>query len=249
MRSTAMQTEQFSSVVRQLLDKVDQTQSENIDKASALIYDSMKNGGLFHVFCTGHSHMIAEEFFYRAGGLIPVNPLLMPFLMQHEGAVSSTKFERLTGVAKIVFDGADIRKGEPILIASNSGINAVPIEMAMLAKENGNPVITLTSAAVSSQAQSRHASGKRLFELGDVVLDTGVPKGDSVIDCGNGLKTGSVSSIVSLYIVQRLALGVTASFVNNGEEPPIFKSANVPGGDEYNQKLLDKFKGRIRCLY
>lgn len=244
-----METEKFSNIVRELLDNIDKNQQTAMDKASALIYESMKNGGLFHIFCTGHSHMIAEEFFYRAGGLIPVNPLLMPFLMQHEGAVSSTKFERLSGVAKIIFDGAEIRKGEPILIASNSGINAVPIEMAMLAKENGNPVITLTSAAVSAQTQSRHASGKRLFELGDVVLDTGVPKGDSVIDCGNGIKTGSVSSIVSLYIVQKLALGVTALFVENGIEPPIFKSANVTGGDEYNEKLLAKYKGRIRCLY
>ena len=244
-----METGQFSTIVRELLDRVDKHQQEPIQKAGEIIYQSMKNGGLFHVFCTGHSHMIAEEFFYRAGGLIPVNPLLMPFLMQHEGAVSSTKFERLSGVAKVVFEGADIRKGEPILIASNSGINAVPIEMAMLAKENGNPVIALTSAAVSKEAKSRHASGKRLFEMGDVVLDTGVPKGDSVIDCGNGLKTGSVSSIVSLYVVQKLALEVAALFVKNGEEPPIFKSANVPGGDEYNEKLLKKFKGRIRCLY
>ncbi|MBQ8283791.1 MAG: sugar isomerase domain-containing protein [Clostridia bacterium] len=132
-----METEKFSNIVRELLDNIDKNQQEAMDKASALIYESMKNGGLFHIFCTGHSHMIAEEFFYRAGGLIPVNPLLMPFLMQHEGAVSSTKFERLSGVAKIIFDGAEIRKGEPILIASNSGINAVPIEMAMLAKENG----------------------------------------------------------------------------------------------------------------
>lgn len=244
-----METGQFSTIVRELLDRVDKHQQEPIQKAGEIIYQSMKNGGLFHVFCTGHSHMIAEEFFYRAGGLIPVNPLLMPFLMQHEGAVSSTKFERLSGVAKVVFEGADIQRGEPILIASNSGINAVPIEMAMLAKENGNPVIALTSAAVSKEAKSRHSSGKRLFEVGDVVLDTGVPKGDSVIDCGNGLKTGSVSSIVSLYIVQKLALEVAALFVKNGEEPPIFKSANVPGGDEYNEKLLKKFKGRIRCLY
>ena len=244
-----MEVNKFSSIVRKLLDEVDQTQQKNIELASKLIYESMKKGGIFHVFCTGHSHMIAEEFFYRAGGLIPVNPLLMPFLMQHEGAVSSTKFERLSGVAKIVFDGADIRKGEPILIASNSGINAVPIEMAMLAKENGNPVITLTSANVSAQVQSRHASGKRLFELGDIVLDTNVPKGDSVIDCKNGLKTGSVSSIVSLYIVQKLAINITNTFVENGEDPPIFKSANVAGGDEYNEKLLKKYKGRIRCLY
>ena len=239
----------FSMRVTELLTKVDQTQRENMNKASSLIYESMKKDGLLHIFCTGHSHMIAEEFFYRAGGLIPVNPMLIPVLMQHEGAVSSTKFERLSGVAKIIFDGADIRKGEPILIASNSGINAVPIEMAMLAKENGNPVIVLTSAEVSAQAQSRHASGKRLFELGDIVLDTGVPKGDSVMDCGNGLKTGSVSSIVSLYIVQNLVVSIVEKFIKNGEEPPIFKSANVPGGDEYNQKLLEKFKGRIRCLY
>lgn len=244
-----MEANKFSSIVRELLDKVDKTQQKNIESASKVIYESLKKDGVFHVFSTGHSHMIAEELFYRAGGLIPVNPLLMPFLMQHEGAVSSTKFERLSGVAKIVFDGADIRKGEPILIVSNSGINAVPIEMAILAKENGNPVITLTSAKVSAQTQSRHVSGKRLFELGDIVLDTNVPKGDSVIDCKNGLKTGSVSSIISLYIVQKLAIMVTNMFVENGEEPPIFKSANIAGGDEYNEKLLKKYKGRIRCLY
>ena len=239
----------FSTTVRSLLDKIDFEQKENIDKASEIIFNSMKNDGLLHVFSTGHSHMIAEEFFYRAGGLIPVNPLLNPFLMQHEGAVSSTRYERLSGVAKIVFEGADIREGEPIIIASNSGINTVPIEMALEGKAHGNPVIVLTSASVSLSATSRHSSGKRLCEVADIVIDTSVPKGDSVVTVGEGLKTGSVSSVVCLYAVQKIAIGVVQKFADSGLEPPIFKSANLPGGDEYNAKLLSKYKGRIRSLY
>ncbi len=239
----------FGKQIRDLLDRIDTIEQKNIDSAVENIYNAMKKGKLLHVFCTGHSHMIAEEFFYRAGGLLPVNPILIPFLMQHEGAVSSTKFERLPGIAEILFDGADIQDGEPILIASNSGINSVPIEMAIKAKEKGLTVIVLTSAEVSSKAQSRHVSGKKLYEFGDVVIDTGTPKGDSILEFGDGMKTGSVSSVVSLYIVQKIVIGVVDAFLKNGEEPPIFKSANVPNGDEFNKKLLEKYKGRIRGLY
>lgn len=239
----------FSTKVRELLDRMDGEVAPCLEKASEIIFSSMKNDGLLHVFSTGHSHMIAEEFFYRAGGLIPVNPILNPFLMQHEGAVSSTKFERLSGVAKIIYEGAGIKDGEPIIIASNSGINTVPVEMALYAREHGCPVIAITSAKTSMSAVSRHASGKRLCEVADVVIDTGVPKGDSVVEVREGLMTGSVSSVVCLYAVQKIAIGVVENFLKAGLEPPIFKSANLPGGDEYNAKLLEKYKGRIRSLY
>lgn len=240
---------EFSTAVGQLLNSIDVEQNENIEKACRVIYESISSGGLLHVFSTGHSHMVAEEFFYRAGGLIPVNPILVPFLMQHEGAVSSTKYERLTGIAEIIFDGADIKKGEPMLIVSNSGINAVPIEMAMRARENGNPVIALTSASVSAETPSRHISGKHLYECADIVIDSGVPVGDCVMSCGEGMKTGAVSTIISAYTVQKIVIGVVNKYIEKGETPPIYKSANRAGGDEYNKLFTDKYKGRIRSLF
>lgn len=246
---TKFNAELFCKEIRNLLDRIDTEEQKNIDSAVKIIYNAMSNGKLLHVFCTGHSHMIAEEFFYRAGGLLPVNPILIPFLMQHEGAASSTQFERLTGVAEILFNGTDILDGEPMLIASNSGINSVPIEMAIKAKEKGLPVIVITSAEVSKTANSRHVSGKKLYEFGDVVIDTATPKGDSILEFDGGMKTGSVSSIISLYIVQKIVIGVVETFLKNGEEPPVFKSANLPNGDEFNKKLLEKYKGRIRSLY
>ncbi|MEG1520656.1 MAG: SIS domain-containing protein, partial [Clostridia bacterium] len=115
----------FNEKIKDLLDTISEKEQTKIEQASLIIYQAMRKDGLLHVFCTGHSHMMAEELFYRAGGLVQVNPILEPFLMQHEGAVRSTKFERLTGVAEILFGSIGIKPGEPLLIASNSGINVV----------------------------------------------------------------------------------------------------------------------------
>ena len=98
---------QFTTKVKEIIDIVYQEEYEKIKEAAILIFNSIKDKGILHVFATGHSHMLAEEMFYRAGGLVAIDPVLRPFLMQHEGAISSTKFERLPGIAKIVFDGLD----------------------------------------------------------------------------------------------------------------------------------------------
>ena len=131
----------FTSKVKELIDIVYERENQNIKSAAKLIFDSVKEKGILHVFATGHSHMLAEEMFYRAGGLVTIDPILRPFLMQHEGAISSTKFERLTGIAKIVYDGLDIRDNDPFIVVSNSGINAVPIEFAQIARANNHKVI------------------------------------------------------------------------------------------------------------
>ena len=99
--------------------------------------------------------MLAEEMFYRAGGLVAIDPVLRPFLMQHEGAISSTKFERLPGIAKIVFDGLDKQANDPFIVVSNSGINAVPVEFAQIARANNHKVIVITSVDSSKKLKPR----------------------------------------------------------------------------------------------
>ena len=171
-----------------------------------------------------------------------------PFLMQHEGAVRSTRFERLSGVAQIVFNSVDVRKGEPFMVVSNSGINAVPIEMAECAQKNGNRVIVVTSKKASEQSNSRVQSGKHLYDYGEVVIDNHCPNGDGVIECGNE-KVGAVSTIACSYIAQRLVIDIVKLYRQDGLEPAIYRSANTVGGDEHNKDIYDEYRSRIRSLY
>lgn len=238
----------FTCSVKNLIDVVYQEESKNIKEAAKIIFDSIKEKGVLHVFATGHSHMFAEELFYRAGGLVQVNPILEPFLMQHEGSIRSTKFERLTGIAEIIFNSLDLRSGEPFIIVSNSGINSVPIEMAVLAKDKGHPVICVTSMTQSSKSNTRNKYNKHLYEVCDVVIDNHTPYGDGVIEKDYG-KIGASSSIACSFIAQSIVIEIVNLYEEKGLVPPIYISANTPGGDEHNKELYEKYKNRIKSLY
>ena len=241
---------QFKDVVLDLINEIETAQHENIGKAGVLIGQSLNNEGILHVFSTGHSHMIVEELFYRAGGLIQVNPIFDTNLMLHEGPIKSTVLERLPGYAAAIFKTISFNQGDPIIIMSNSGINVVPIEMALLAKENGMKVIVITSVKISSTLKSRHMSGMKLMDTADVVIDNCLKDGDAVLEIpGTGQKVGAVSTIAAMYIAQRIVLGVINEFLKNGKVPPVFMSANIPGGDEHNAKLIEKYKSKIKNLY
>ena len=239
---------QFTDKVKELIDIVYQEEYQNIKDAASIIFESIKDKGILHVFATGHSHMLAEEMFYRAGGLVAIDPVLRPFLMQHEGAISSTKFERLPGIAKIVFDGLDKQENDPFIVVSNSGINAVPVEFAQIAKANNHKVIVITSVASSKKLKPRTLDNKHLYECADIVIDNHVPSGDGVIETKYG-NAGAVSSIICSYIAQSLVLEIIDLFVKNNITPPIYMSANLEGGDEHNKKIYEEYKNRVKSLY
>lgn len=239
---------EFTSKVKELIDIVYNKEKDNIKASAKLIFESIKDGGVLHVFATGHSHMLAEEMFYRAGGLVAIDPILRPFLMQHEGAISSTKFERLPGIAKVVYDGLELQEGEPFIVVSNSGINAVPIEFAQIAKENNHKVIVITSVESSKKLNSRALDGRHLYECGDIVIDNHVPHGDGIVDTKYG-NVGAVSSIICSYIAQSLVLEIINLYMENDMIPPIYMSANLAGGDEHNKKVYEEYKKRVKSLY
>ncbi|MEQ1876235.1 MAG: SIS domain-containing protein, partial [Bdellovibrionia bacterium] len=222
-------------------------QAAQLDKAARKIFDSLKNGGVLHVFGTGHAHMIAEELFHRAGGLIPVNAMLEEYLMPHMGPARSGPMERLPGLAKIIFDAHDLKKGEPFIAISNSGINAVTVELAELAKAAGLFTIAITSLTHSKAVPSR--TGKKLYEIADLVIDTGTPVGDaSVAIKTSDVKVAPLSGAVGTIIAELLVCRVCELFSEEGLNPPVYQSANTPGGDARNKLLEEKYRSRIARL-
>ncbi len=215
--------------------------AEPMAAAAAAILYAARNDKRVYVFGTGHSHMLAEEVHYRAGGLAFTVPVLVGSAMLHEGAVISSVYERTQGLVKPVLERYGMQPGDVIIIASNSGVNAAPIEAADYGREIGARVIAITSVAYSTAV----AKGRRrLADIADVVLDNGLPPGDAVIDlAGSELKVGPVSTAIGATIINAIFADVAAELSKAGEAP-IYLSANMPGASAVNERLVKRYRPR-----
>lgn len=239
---------QYFSNVISLLKNVSDTQGESIRRAVDAVAAALKQEGMIFAFGTGHSHMLAEELFYRAGGLVRVYPIFDESLMLHINATRSSQVECLSGyAATLTENGPEMEAGDVIFIFSNSGRNAVPIEMAMEAKNKGLCVICITNLAHSSSVTSRHPSGKKLYQLCDIVIDNCGIVGDTSIEIGN-LMCGPTSTVVGAAILQAIVCGVVERLQEDDIVPEVFISGNVDGGHEKNQVYYQKYRKLIRML-
>lgn len=203
-----------------------ESQAEAVEQAAQLICDRLERGGDFWVFGTGHSHLLAEEIWGRAGGIVGIRPILEPSLMLHEGLEKSSKFERLPALGRALLELYPIQPDDVLLVASNSGRNAVPVELAEGARELGALVIALTSLAHSKAVASRAPSGNRLFEIAHLVLDNcGVP-GDAIID-HDPVPVGPTSTVVGALLAQALSVAVIGEMDRRGHALPTYVSLNV----------------------
>lgn len=220
-----------------------------IDSASSLVAETLVDDGLVHVFGSGHSHMLAEEMFYRAGGLGAVNPVLVDSLMLHANASLSTELERTHGLGTALFAGLRATEHDTLIVVTNSGANLVAIELATCARELGMAVIAIVSRRHAESASGRGGGSTPLDALADVVLDNlGVPGDAAIAVPGLDRPMGPTSSVIGTALVNAIALTAAGIAADRGAPAAVFASSNVVGGDEANAGILDRYRGRVRSL-
>ncbi|WP_079525506.1 sugar isomerase domain-containing protein [Halobacillus hunanensis] len=214
---------------------------------SQAMAEQLKQEGIIHLFGCGHSSLIAQEPYYRAGGLVPVRPIMIESLMLHEGALQSSVNEKTVNYVNDVLAGEDIRERDVLIVISTSGRNPAPIDAAMFGRERGAYVIGLMSREYTQSQPSRHPSGKRLEDVVNAVIDTQVPVGDAILkEEGIAHAFAPSSSVIGTALLQDLFAKTIVSLKELGEDPPIFLSGNVDGSEQHNQSLVEKYKDRIQ---
>ena len=232
-----------------MIERLQDEQIGPIREAGRLVAEVLRAERLVHVFGTGHSHMLAEEGLYRAGGLAPVNAILESGLMLHEGAAVSTRLEKLPGYSPIVADKYGFEEGDLLIVISNSGVNAAPVEMALLARKAGLKVLAICSMAYSRSVDLKPGVSARLYEIADLTLDNLGEPGDAVVEVdGTGLKVGPTSTVIGAALLNAVFVEATCALAAEGVEPPVYRSSNMQGASEHNRGLVERFKARIRHL-
>jgi uncharacterized phosphosugar-binding protein len=229
----------YQEKVLSILRKIADTQNEPIQRAAEVIAEHIAANGILYVLGSGHSLITALEASGRAGGLVPIDIIFDK---------TFGKIERLPGYAEYLLQGYEIQDGV-VVVVSNSGRNALPIEVALESRKRAAKVIAITSLAHSKSVTARHPSGKRLFEIADVVVDNCCEPGDAVVEIdGAPGKVGATSSVACTFIINSILVQAVENLTRMGITPPVLISANLDGSDEHNARLYETYRGRIKGL-
>ncbi|MFG6147734.1 sugar isomerase domain-containing protein [Halobacillus sp. B23F22_1] len=235
----------LSKAAEQIL-RLEESTNERMTSISQTIAEKLKAGGIIHLFGCGHSSLLAQEPYYRAGGLVPVRPIIIEPLMLHHGAVKSSVYEKTSHLVQDHIAEEDVREEDVLIVISTSGRNPAPIDAAKFGRKKCAYVIGMLSMEYASNQPSRHESGKRLEDVVDAVIDTQVPLGDALLK-EEGVPTAfaPLSSVVGVALIQDLLAKTVVRLKEMGEVPPVFMSGNLDGVEEHNSKLVERYKHRI----
>lgn len=245
----------FRETITGLFQEIEGEQ-DAFERAAKVIADAYERDSMVHVIGPGgHSNMGVEEILWRAGGLAFWNPILDAGTNLIHGAKRSNIVERTPGYGISVLNAYHVgeKPGEVIVIVNAYGINSMTIDTVLECKRRGVTTIAVTSdtfAKIVPQGHpSRHPSGKNLYEEADIYINNHLPVGDNVVSIdGYAQKVGSASTFCNCFCMNCLSATIVDEFIRRGIEPPIFLSANMPGGDEHNKKLEDKYGHIIKHL-
>lgn len=239
----------FDKVIR-MMGTAAETQGEAILEGSRKMAETIAAHGNLYAFGAGHAGLLAQELVYRTGGLAVINLVYAPGLTLDVRPVTLTSYvERQPDYGRKLAEATGIKEGDLLIIHSVSGRNSVPVDLAMRARELGAYVIALTNLSYSQSVSGRHPSGKRLFEVADLVIDNCGDVGDAAMGIpGAGQKAAATSTVIGAAILNSMVAETAALLKEQGMEPPVFCSANMEGGDEINRRILEEYGDNIKYM-
>lgn len=253
MRQGSVMDAYYKEVIGIITD-IHENEKERILQCARVVADQVKEDRLVHIWGPGgHSNLAAMEIFFRAGGLMHVSAILNQETMLNGGAMKSMQVERLPGYGRIVVNDYGIGKGDLLIVVNAYGINSATIDAALTAKENGATVIGICSHEHARNTPpdhvARHPSKKNLQDVVDYTIDCKVEVGDAVLELpGFEQKIGALSTFANAYVLNAMVVEAINMLVEDGVNPPVWRSGNCTGGDEWNNQFIQRFRGAVRCL-
>jgi uncharacterized phosphosugar-binding protein len=235
---------EYLATAKRLIERLATDEWPNLSAAADALVTALAAGRTVHAFGTGHSHMLAEELFYRAGGLVRVSPILFEGLMLHSSARLSTSLERLPGLAEALLEDHAIVAGDVVIVASNSGSNAVTSEIVSGLQSRGATVIAITSLAHATSSDARATGRPKLHELADIVIDNGGVVGDAAVEIsGFSQRVSPTSTVVGAAALNAIVAETVQRLVDRGITPEVYTSSNTSGGDAANSRFASQVGG------
>jgi uncharacterized phosphosugar-binding protein len=220
-----------------------------LQEVAKVFAEAIMQDKLIYTFGTGHSSILAAEGLYRAGGLACVSAILEPSTTSELGMIAGSAFERLQGQAALILDRYPITSGDVLVVYSNSGANALPVEMAQEAKARGLITVAVISKDYARVAPVTSKTGQTLADVADYVLDNHVPPGDAVVPFyNNTLRAGALSNVAGAFIWNALIAETVTVLEEQSLQAPVYISSNMPNSKKNNETLVKKYRHRIRHL-
>ena len=230
----------YLDAIDELLARAREANRDSIPAAAAIIADTVEGDGIIQTFGSGHSQLLALEAAGRAGGYAGVQVIFDPGM---------GRSEQVEGYARSLLRDHVLDPRDCLIVASNSGRNPAPIEIAIAAAEAGLPVIAITALDYARSSRSRHSSGKHLYDLADVVLDTCGPPGDAVLRIeGAPVAAGAISTVLGAALLNAVLVESVAELVRRGVEPPLVRSYNLDGSEAHNERMYARYRGRVHTV-
>jgi uncharacterized phosphosugar-binding protein len=248
---------EWIQAAKKIIGKIENTQGKNIEKAAELMADSIAGEHWVHMFGVGHAHLPLAEVYPRSGGYVgfhPIGELAMTNFLNVVGSAGVRQFcflERVEGYATQIMSNYEFSTQDTMWIFSHSGINAVVVEAAIYAKNKGMKLVATTSLQHSKKAKVRHSSGKKLYQVADVVIDSCVPHGDSMISLpGLEHKVGPGSTLGFITVANAVVVETAKKLLQRGVTPLVNPTANLPGdnADEIIESNTREYQRRLKSL-
>lgn len=245
--------ENYFTTMQEVVQKVLDTQEENIMAAAQILADTTEKGGIIYGFGTGHSHLVTDDAFWRAATPANYCALLEQSATGSFEITKSYHVENTYGIGALIVDYHRITPNDCMIIISNSGNNIAPVDAAIRAKEKGIPVIAITAVEYSKYLKTKHKDGVKLKDVADVVLDNCSLIGDAAVDIENfEMKVGSTSTIPNVFLQNAILVQMVELLVQKGIDPDVYYNGHMafmkPECADHNDKLVDKYFYRIRNL-